>query len=96
MTEVELKWKAPQSEELMRFLVEEQGFNPDRVKGNIEKLEKAYKANLKPQTRMDSFFSVKPNPAADAKRKKKLEEEKANKKRKAADDRKKKVGGKRK
>lgn len=95
-TDVELKWTKPQSEELAKFLVDEQGFNAERVKVNIEKLEKAYKANLKPQSRLDSFFTVKPNPAADAKRKQKREEEKARKKQKAADDRKKKAAAKRK
>jgi flap endonuclease-1 len=94
-TDVELKWKAPQVDELTKFLVDEQGFNPERVKSNVEKLEKAYKANQKPQTRMDAFFSVKTNSAADAKRKKKLEEEKARKKQKSTDDRKKKATGKR-
>jgi len=34
------------------------------VKANIEKLQKAYKDNSKPQSRMDSFFTVKPNPNA--------------------------------
>lgn len=42
------------------------------VQTNIEKLQKAYKDNAKPQTRMDSFFTVKPsipNPKLAAKRK---------------------------
>ncbi|KAL3909249.1 MAG: hypothetical protein SGILL_008160 [Bacillariaceae sp.] len=95
-TDVELKWKKPQSEELAKFLVDEQGFNAERVKSNIEKLEKAYKANQKPQSRLDSFFAVKPNPAADAKRKQKREDEKARKKQKATEDRKKKAAAKRK
>jgi hypothetical protein len=81
-TGVELKWKEPQSAELTKYLVEEHGFNADRVKSSIEKLEKAYKANLKPQARMDQYFSFKPNPVADAKRKKRIEEEKANAKKK--------------
>ena len=93
---MELKWQKPQSEELAKFLVDEQGFNAERVKANIEKLEKAFKANQKPQSRLDSFFSVKPNPAADATRKQKREDEKARKKQKAADDRKKKAAAKRK
>lgn len=81
--DVELKWTPPQVEELTTFLVDEMGFNPERVKSNIEKLEKAHKANVKPQSRMDSFFAVKANPVAAAKRKQKLAEEKANKKKKA-------------
>ncbi|KAL3907036.1 MAG: hypothetical protein SGILL_009035 [Bacillariaceae sp.] len=95
-TDVTLKWEKPQSEELAKFLVDEQGFNAERVKSNIEKLEKAYKANMKPQSRLDSFFTVKPNPAGDAKRKQKREDEKSRKKQKAADDRKKKAAAKRK
>merc|ERR1712161_62697 len=89
-TDVEIQFKAPQKEELTKFLVEEAGFNPERVKSSIEKLEKAHAANRKPQARMDSFFAVKANPAADAKRKKRLEEVKAKKKQKATEDRKKK------
>jgi len=82
-TDVELKWKEPQKEELTKFLVEEAGFNPERVRTQIEKLCKAHVANRKPQARMDSFFKVVSNPAADAKRKKKLELERAKKKQKA-------------
>lgn len=60
-TDVELKWKPCQAEELMKFLVDEQGFNSDRVKSNIEKLQAAYKKNQKPQMRMDNFFQMKPS-----------------------------------
>lgn len=81
-TDVELKWKEPQEDELTKFLVEEAGFNPERVKVQIEKLKKAHAANRKPQARMDSFFKVVSNPAADAKRKKRLETERAKKKQK--------------
>lgn len=83
-TDVELKWKEPQREELVKFLVEEAGFNPERVNSQIDKLFKAHAANRKPQARMDSFFKVVANPAADAKRKKKLADERAKKKQKAA------------
>lgn len=78
--EVELKWKEPQAEALIKFLVDENGFNPERVKANVEKLQKAYKANQKPQSRMDSFFQVKQNPISSAKRAKKLEDDKVAKK----------------
>jgi len=64
LDDVDLKFKPCQSEELMKFLVDEQGFNPDRVKSNIEKLQKAFKATSKPQSRMDSFFKIKLNPNA--------------------------------
>lgn len=59
---VDLKFNPCQAEELTKFLVDQQGFNPDRVKSSIEKLEKAYKKISQPQARMDSFFKVKPNP----------------------------------
>jgi flap endonuclease-1 len=67
---VELKWKPCQAEELTKFLVDDMGFNPDRVASSIDKLKAAFEANKKPQTRMDSFFAVKANPnKAAAKRK---------------------------
>jgi flap endonuclease-1 len=88
-TDVELKWKEPQREELTKFLVEEAGFNPERVKTQIDKLVKAHAANRKPQARMDSFFKVISNPVADAKRKKRLADERAKKKQKGASKRKK-------
>jgi len=73
-----LKWKECQPEPLKAFLVEEMGFNSDRVQSSIEKLQKAYKATSKPQMRMDEFFKVKANPnkgKIDAK-KRKVESEK--------------------
>jgi flap endonuclease-1 len=59
-TDITLKWEACKEEELTTFLVDEMGFNPDRVKNNIEKLKKAHKAGAKPQLRMDNFFKPKP------------------------------------
>ena len=82
--EVELKWKECQPEPLKTFLVDDMGFNPDRVQSSIAKLQKAFKASSKPQARMDMFFKVKPNPEADkkraAKRKAEKEAQKASKK----------------
>ncbi len=60
--DVDLKWTECQPEELTKFLVDEMCFNPERVKNNIDKLQKAFKATAKPQQRMDSFF--KPVPGA--------------------------------
>ena len=79
--DVKLQWKECQPEPLRKFLVDEMGFNPDRVQASIEKLQKAFKATKKPQARMDSFFKVKANPEADAKRaaKRKAEKETAKK-----------------
>mmetsp|Transcript_19185 Transcript_19185/g.55834 ORF Transcript_19185/g.55834 Transcript_19185/m.55834 type:complete len:455 (-) Transcript_19185:211-1575(-) len=73
-----LKWEPCQPAELRTFLVDEMGFNAERVQSNIERLQKAHKAQSKPQMRMDSFFKVKANPNAKSaaeKRKAKREEE---------------------
>jgi len=56
---LDLKWKACDADKLRAFLVDDMGFNPDRVQANITKLQAAHKANTKPQTRMDAFFTVK-------------------------------------
>lgn len=88
---IELKWKPCQPEPLTKFLVEEMGFSPERVKANIEKLQKAFKANTKPQARMDSFFKVIPQDPKKAAAKRKTMKEKA----KAAEQAKKKAKKKR-
>jgi len=73
MDDASLKWNPCKPEELTTFLVDKMGFNPERVKSSIEKLEKAFKATSKPQMRMDNFFKVKPNPnAGNAQMKRKL------------------------
>ena len=64
-----IKWKPCQPEALKTFLVDEMGFSPERVDANIEKLQAAYKANLKPQMRMDQFFAAKPSSSSGNKRK---------------------------
>mmetsp|Transcript_36568 Transcript_36568/g.88146 ORF Transcript_36568/g.88146 Transcript_36568/m.88146 type:complete len:436 (+) Transcript_36568:86-1393(+) len=76
---VDLKWKECQPDKLKTYLVDDCGFNPERVQGSIEKLQKAFKKAAKPQSRMDSFFTVKANPEADKKRaaKRKAEKEAA-------------------
>lgn len=80
---VDLKWKECQPEALTKYLVDEMGFSPERVKSNIEKLQKAFKATSKPQARMDSFFTVKANPI----------KRKPDPKEKTGADKKKKAGG---
>ena len=62
--DIDLKWKPCQAEDLTKFLVDQMGFSPERVKASIEKLQKAFKATNKPQLRMDSFFKVKAPPNA--------------------------------
>jgi flap endonuclease-1 len=60
---LDLKWTAPKVEELTSYLVNDCGFSADRVSNSITKLKDAFKANSKPQMRMDSFFKAKPKPA---------------------------------
>jgi flap endonuclease-1 len=89
--DVELKWKPCQAEELKKFLVDDMCFNAERVDNSIKKLQEAYKANTKPQSRMDAFFAIKPkNPGAVNPAKRKQEAEAAAKKKKQATGRKKK------
>jgi flap endonuclease-1 len=71
-----LKWTDCQPEPLTKFLVDDMGFNPDRVKSSIEKLQKAVKATSKPQSRMDSFFQVKATSKSTVKPKQKASEPK--------------------
>lgn len=60
ITGLDLKWKECQPEALTKFLVDEMGFNPDRVNATIERIKEAYKTHSKPQMRMDSFFKPLP------------------------------------
>ncbi|KAJ9079198.1 Elongation of fatty acids protein 2 [Entomophthora muscae] len=67
--QIDLKWLPPQEEALYKFLVEDKGFNKERVLGGIEKLKG--KSTGPAQSRLDSFFTAKPReiPVAAAKRK---------------------------
>ncbi|KAL1722906.1 PIN domain-like protein [Schizophyllum commune] len=56
--EVELEWKSPDVDGLVQFLVNEKGFNEERVRKGAEKLAKFL--NAKQQGRLDGFFTVKP------------------------------------
>lgn len=55
--DVKISFSEVNREGLKEFLVNDKGFNPERVDGYIEKLQKA-KDKCK-QKRMDSFFTVK-------------------------------------
>ncbi|ELU10206.1 hypothetical protein CAPTEDRAFT_21886 [Capitella teleta] len=55
-SEVELKWTEPKEEELIKFMVEEKGFNEDRIRNGCKKLQKARHGST--QGRLDSFFKV--------------------------------------
>jgi flap endonuclease-1 len=68
--ECDFKWDAPDVDGLVKFLVEEKGFNEDRVKNGAARLSKNLKSSQ--QSRLEGFFQVKP----------KTEEEKASLKRK--------------
>ncbi|KAI5056301.1 hypothetical protein GOP47_0028119 [Adiantum capillus-veneris] len=61
--QIELKWSPPDEEGLRKFLVEENGFNNDRIMKAIEKIKAA--KNKSSQGRLDSFF--KPTAAAESK-----------------------------
>jgi flap endonuclease-1 len=50
----DFKWEAPDVEGLVQFLVEEKGFNEDRVKAGAEKLKKNLKTAQ--QSRLEGFF----------------------------------------
>jgi len=52
--ELKLEWKEPDEAGLIQFLVNEKGFNIDRVKKGIERLKKAKGKGT--QQRMESFF----------------------------------------
>ncbi|EDQ98419.1 uncharacterized protein LACBIDRAFT_192371 [Laccaria bicolor S238N-H82] len=60
----DLEWTNPDVDGLVQFLVNEKGFNEDRVRKGAEKLQKFL--NSKQQGRLDGFFSVKPKEKAAA------------------------------
>jgi flap endonuclease-1 len=66
LEDLDLKAKPCQADALLTYLVDDMGFNKDRVVSNIEKLQKATAKNNKPQMRMDSFFKAKPQDPAKA------------------------------
>ena len=68
--ECDFKWESPDTEGLVKFLVEEKGFSEDRVRSGAARLSKNMKSSQ--QSRLEGFFQVKP----------KSEEEKAQLKRK--------------
>lgn len=52
----QLRWDQPNEAGIIKFLVEENGFNEKRIRAGIEKLAKA--KNTATQGRLDSFFKV--------------------------------------
>ncbi|KAI9081048.1 hypothetical protein K1719_037028 [Acacia pycnantha] len=65
--QLDLKWNAPDEDGLITFLVNENGFNADRVTKAIEKIKAA--KNKSSQGRLESFFKPTVNPSAPIKRK---------------------------
>nr|GMD12025.1 flap endonuclease 1 isoform X2 [Ipomoea batatas] len=63
----EIKWGPPDEEGLIEFLVDQNGFNKDRVTKAIEKIKAA--KNKSSQGRLESFFKPVANTSAPAKRK---------------------------
>jgi flap endonuclease-1 len=50
----DFKWEAPDVDGLVKYLVEEKGFNEDRVRGGAQRLQKNAKSAQ--QSRLDGFF----------------------------------------
>ncbi|KAM5560852.1 flap endonuclease 1 [Rosa sericea] len=65
--QLELKWTAPDEEGLISFLVNENGFNSDRVTKAIEKIKAA--KNKSSQGRLESFFKPTATTSVPLKRK---------------------------
>ncbi|EOD49536.1 flap endonuclease 1 [Neofusicoccum parvum] len=83
--ECEFKWDAPDVDGLIKFLVEEKGFNEDRVRSGAQRLQKNIKSAQ--QSRLEGFFKPVPKTAeeqAGLKRKKEKELEDKKKKQKLA------------
>ncbi|KAI0989895.1 hypothetical protein GJ496_006553 [Pomphorhynchus laevis] len=56
--ESDLVWRAPNEDGLIAFMVEENGFNIDRIKNGIAKITKSRLSQT--QTRLDGFFTILP------------------------------------
>lgn len=54
----QIKWEQPNEEEIVKFMVTENGFNEKRIRAGVEKLIKA--RGTSQQGRLDSFFKVIP------------------------------------
>ncbi|XP_052192117.1 flap endonuclease 1 isoform X1 [Diospyros lotus] len=90
--QLDIKWGAPDEEGLIKFLVNENGFNNDRITKAIEKI-KAAKNKSTQGRRLESFFKPVVSTSAPIKRKdttEKNEKEMSNKKSKVGSGRKKK------
>lgn len=57
---VDLKWEKPDEEGLVKYMVEQKGFQEDRIRNGCKKLLKGRQGST--QGRLDSFFKVLPSP----------------------------------
>lgn len=64
--EASFKWKEPDLQGLIDFMVKEKGFSEDRMKSGVEKLKKGLKGGV--QGRLDGFFKVVPKAKEDTKK----------------------------
>jgi len=65
--QLDLKWKAPDEEALINYMVKDKGFSEDRIRNGAKKILKAKKTST--QGRMDTFFKVIPSNKPAVKRK---------------------------
>lgn len=89
--QLDIKWSAPDEDGLINFLVNENGFNNDRVTKAVEKIKAA--KNKSAQGRLESFFKPMSKTSAPVKRKETTEKaatETSNKKSKPGNAKKKK------
>ncbi|CUM47499.1 unnamed protein product [Debaryomyces tyrocola] len=78
-SEVNLKWKEPDVEGLIQYMVKEKGFSEDRIRSGAEKLKKGLKGGV--QGRLDGFFQSVPKPKDPADKKRKNDTKSAKSKR---------------
>ena len=57
--QVNLKWKEPDVEGLVAYMVKDKGFNEERIRNGAEKLKKGLKSGV--QGRLDTFFKAVPS-----------------------------------
>jgi flap endonuclease-1 len=75
---IELKWREPDEEGLVKFLCGDRQFNEERVRSGAKKIMKSLKTAT--QGRLDSFFKVLPSSTPPMKRPSDIKKEGSNKK----------------
>lgn len=79
--ECDFKWDIPDEDGLVKFLVEEKGFNEDRVRGGAARLKRSSKSSQ--QSRLDGFFKPVERTKEEQEKLKRKNEEKVAAKKKA-------------